>query len=377
VMDACVHADVPLDVDALIAEFLADAFRTSLQLPHMTTGQRKRARNIADQHPELTCESYGLGAERQLHLFKRASKAQVDCASLCEIPGVEAGTFIVKNTFVDDWVIAGEAYEPSEPIIFRSMPLQLPECATQSGLKELLRKLDLTPITDLPCKMEPTATQQEAIASPGRSTSASNSASSPSPSSPASSDRELLALPDDIQVRNTFIHIEGTPTDSRAIQSMPHGMFRQQLLEETVAIANCPAAAAAMPVPMALEGSKVAGPAPLGAHLMTPGTEVMIEGLTKSPAFNGLCGVVQSLDEETGRYNILLARPAGTSGHQWAKIKMDNLRLVLPPPPSRFAPSLVLNDSVLQSDGLSSLPSTPLWEHGFEALAPLKLTALV
>merc|ERR1712187_861827 len=149
-------------------------------------------------------------------------------------------------------------------------------------------------------------------------------------------------------------------------------MFRQQLLEETLATVKDPAPASAMPESMVLETSTVSTGAHLGTKLITPGTEVMIEGLKKSPAFNGLCGVVQSLDEETGRYNILLANPLAPGGRQWAKIKMENLRLVLPPPPPRFAPSLVLNDSVLQSDGLSSLPSTPLWEHGFEALTPLK-----
>merc|ERR1719229_1867166 len=71
----------------------------------------------------------------------------------------------------------------------------------------------------------------------------------------------------------------------------------------------------------------------IGNQALPCGTEVMIEGLTKFPAFNGLVGFVQSLDEATGRYNILLSVPAGPGGHQWAKVKAENLKTTLPPPP--------------------------------------------
>jgi len=51
----------------------------------------------------------------------------------------------------------------------------------------------------------------------------------------------------------------------------------------------------------------------------------------KLPAFNGLSGVVQSWDEETRRYNVLLC--SAVNGRQWAKLKADNLRPAVPPPP--------------------------------------------
>merc|ERR1712113_778743 len=97
-------------------------------------------------------------------------------------------------------------------------------------------------------------------------------------------------------------------------------------------------------------------PALGSSHLFATGTEVVIQGLLKHPEFNGQLGVVQSVDEAMGRYNILVALPAG--GHCWAKVKHDNLRPTLQALPPSFAPTL--------DDGscIPSLPSTPTWEEG-------------
>jgi len=80
----------------------------------------------------------------------------------------------------------------------------------------------------------------------------------------------------------------------------------------------------------------------VGESSLQPGTEVVIEGLLKLPAFNGRTGTVDSLDVETGRYNVLLDDPSGT-GAKWAKVKGDNLRLRVQPPPA-FAPTLAGHD---------------------------------
>ena len=61
------------------------------------------------------------------------------------------------------------------------------------------------------------------------------------------------------------------------------------------------------------------------------GTEVVIVGLSKLPAFNGLRGTVQSFDETTLRFSILLIEPAG--GHKWVKVKRENVMPVAPLPP--------------------------------------------
>lgn len=66
------------------------------------------------------------------------------------------------------------------------------------------------------------------------------------------------------------------------------------------------------------------------SHCWEPGTEVVIQGLTRSPTFNGLTGVVHAFDEQSGRYDILLVSPDGFA-HQWAKIKGENLQLFIPP----------------------------------------------
>lgn len=117
------------DVAAVVERFLNDAERTSLELPHMTTGQRKNTKKLLEKYPELECESYGFGAERKLVLSKKASRT-----------------------------IAQE---------------------TQN------------------------------------------------------SDQSDALVEVEVKIKNTFIHFKGLPqTDERAVQSMPHGMFRQCVLAE-------------------------------------------------------------------------------------------------------------------------------------------------
>jgi len=224
-----------IDVTLAVAEFVADSDRTSLTLPHMSAGQRKSAKKLLDQHPEIQCESYGFGAERQLHLFKNAVE---------EAPAMDLVN--IKNTFIDDWMA------PSSPV------------------------------------------------------------------------------------------------DRRVIQSMPHGMFRKCIFAEdaegakgydTPSTSGCET-----PLESDLEASEPeASETEAGAIAsarwadvehdqrmpLCPGELVVVHGLVKTPAFNGCSAVVQGWDEATGRYNILLASPHGV---QQAKIKDENLRLVLPCP---------------------------------------------
>merc|ERR1719343_1388275 len=72
--------------------------------------------------------------------------------------------------------------------------------------------------------------------------------------------------------------------------------------------------------------------------MLSIGSEVVIEGLSKLPAFNGLTAIVQSFDAESGRYNVLFAAPV--NGHTTAKVKRENLCAVLPamPTPSLYQP---------------------------------------
>lgn len=59
------------DVSVALSDFLADPTRTTLELPPMSAEERKRTKALVDKYPELQSESFGFGAERQLHLFKR------------------------------------------------------------------------------------------------------------------------------------------------------------------------------------------------------------------------------------------------------------------------------------------------------------------
>lgn len=91
-------------VASTIFEFLEDTSRTFLKLPQMSSGQRKSVKKLIQQHPELRCESYGFGAERQLHLFKvcesEAKQEEVDKSDLMRSLEVMQAMVQVRNTFI-------------------------------------------------------------------------------------------------------------------------------------------------------------------------------------------------------------------------------------------------------------------------------------
>mmetsp|Transcript_61171 Transcript_61171/g.178790 ORF Transcript_61171/g.178790 Transcript_61171/m.178790 type:complete len:381 (+) Transcript_61171:101-1243(+) len=360
-----------IDIEAMINAFLADASRNSLELPRsLTAEQRKQAKRLAEQHQGLKCESYGYGQERQLHLFKKESK---DCVR-------------VKNTFIDDW--EGSAGE--EQAIFRSMPPSMPVDLLQRTLER--------------CKVNSEGNWVEAPEHKDELASG-ESPSKAGQSVGSTSGPDLPPLPDGFQVRNTFIHIESVPEVERIVQSMPHGMFRQCLEAElsaqgppansTGSTANAVAASTpAAASPLAVSGSAapqvtapVAAPSASAPPVLAPGTEVVIQGLVKLPDFNGLRGVVQSLDEESGRYDVLLDGPAGQCGWRWVKVKGENCRPCMPPPPCT-APTISL-DCVEDENAEepTAVPPTPHWEEDFACQAalleqksnatPLKLNSLV
>jgi hypothetical protein len=335
------------DFDAALATFLADTAQTSLELPRMSTGQRKHAKKVASLYEELTCVSYGFGQERQLHLFKQT---KVDDSAVAEVENVAAKEqssdqglkdVTVKNTFIDDWCVDAAA----EPVVFRSIPARLSSGGVESCLLGAHRDLDLTPIKE----------SSYMDASPDLSTAASWSGSSLG--SPRSLDQEMLSLPfgfkppPGLEVRNTFIHFADVPADKRAVQSMPHGMFKQSLMEEVLSNlsqrAKPSAVVTQVPEDTHMSQCDVEQSAPpllkrasASACALPHGTEVVIDGLSKCPAFNGMSGTVQSMDKETGRYEILFSFPV--AGHKTAKVKADNLLFLLPSPAPCSAPALPL-----------------------------------
>eukprot|EP00913_Durusdinium_trenchii_P020261 g19034.t1 len=141
------------DVEAALSAFLADATMMELKLPALETEQRKKAKKLAEEYPEIKCESYGFGPERRLHLFK-------------------------------------------------------PNPANLKG-KETDRSTVISGVTSPEDKNEPGSEEGAGVA----------------------------LSPNVYQVRNTFIHIEGSDVvDQRAVQSMPHGMFSQCLQDEVSAL---------------------------------------------------------------------------------------------------------------------------------------------
>jgi hypothetical protein len=432
-VEASQAAASSFDAEKVILAFLADAGRLSLELPHMTTGQRKLVRRVVDQHPgQLRCESYGFGAERRLHLFKEAAPplafgevvsapplvfgevTQLDEKGPDNLHGSTerdhgSGGLRVKNTFIDGFVRTDDV---SEAVIFRSMP----EAAQMARITQVAkgihgsdtcasaRRLDLSAISETPCIAE--------APSPGRS-STSASGDNIGESSNASAD-SMPALPQGCSVRNTFIHIAGEEAEnaadgSRVVQSMPHGMFRQSLQDEIAAAQHTlppppegwpvtptladmsfpppplmapnlsrlfpmdpcmqgqfpvdplmmpplppftPAATAQLP-PAAMAAGTINIAAAEAFAAFPPGSEVIIDGLLKAPAFNGQKGVVQSLDADTGRYSVLLTEGAG----QWAKVKGGNLRWAMPPPPKTFAAPMLVEDMNQQQVPTWMLPS--------------------
>jgi len=234
--DECISAasstKISFDVEVAIAELLADPSRASIELPlALSTEQRKHAKKTIQQHPDLKCESFGLGEDRQMHVFKRSlGRGQAISSGMSDAsPSVS-----VKNTFIDDWV-----------------------------------------------------------------------------------------------------NPETTTTDDRVVQSMPHNMFAERLSMEmsgrVASVASPQNSSDASRFPVANEDIAPAafytapGSSPMEYAL---GTEVVIDGLIKAPAFNGAVGSVQSWDAGTERYDILLTY-ATASGHRWAKVKAENLRRVL------------------------------------------------
>lgn len=65
------------DVEGLIETFANDLSQKSLKLPQTLSAQeRKTAKAMVEKHVGLKCESFGFGAERQLHVFKTDNVTQ-------------------------------------------------------------------------------------------------------------------------------------------------------------------------------------------------------------------------------------------------------------------------------------------------------------
>lgn len=91
-----------LTIETTIADFIQDAARQSMEFPNMTAAQRKHAKMVLEQYPELSSESYGFGKDRKLNVFKKAPSTQSSATILDMIAGDATSVVNVKNTFIDD-----------------------------------------------------------------------------------------------------------------------------------------------------------------------------------------------------------------------------------------------------------------------------------
>jgi len=360
------------DVSDVILAFISDTTRSSIELPHMTTGLRKQTKKLVEQNPELRCDSFGFGQERQLHIFKKqfdthvaAAVASIDVASselpsktmTCRFPppaNATGGAVSVKlkNTFIDDFAENDVDDAERETRAVSTMP---------PALSRLL--------VDFAAGMD--GKRDSALPSTVASSNPSTTVSPTGSAKQALFTREQVPLgfapPPGLEVRNTFIHF-GQPADERIVQSMPHGMFGQCLLSDMLSRSAQDAIKASAVAPTAEQWRQpVILPFTSAADeedgSLAPGTEVVITGLSKLPTFNGLRGTVQSFDETTLRFSILLIEPAG--GHKWVKVKRENVAPVAPPPPplspSPYAPEV----------------TATLTRHECRTARPLSLTGLV
>lgn len=331
------------DVRAAINRFISDEHRESMQLPWLTSAQRKETKQVVDEHDELTCVSYGFGQERRLHVFKgkqnegasedSSTKATTDRSA----QSTNQPSYSVKNTFVDDWA---DAERQSEDVLFRSTPAQL-SSIRKSTLSAESQEEDV--IAEIPA----IDTCKDRVTVRGQS--------------------EDFRLPDGLRVENTFIcGGEVEDADDRVVQSMPHGMFRQALLEEkkfqdTHDVIEEPLAEGDAngyltdeelvdeqpPLSHTTSAIQFSTPAPVSRPELAvqasltafkPGDSVLIRGLTRLPAFNGLVGVVESVDHTIGRYKVMFANPV--NGQRFAKVRAENLQpaLMLGPSQERLVP---------------------------------------
>jgi len=104
------------DIERAVVDLMSDPKQLSLELPcSLSAEERKYAKKLAEQYPDLKCESFGFGKDRQIHLFKRNSAND----SGDQTPGCSPHVS-VKNTFIDDWISADGT--SADARVVQSMP---------------------------------------------------------------------------------------------------------------------------------------------------------------------------------------------------------------------------------------------------------------
>jgi hypothetical protein len=148
----------------------------------------------------------------------------------------------------------------------------------------------------------------------------------PAPPSPQQVPVPFLIAPD-FDLPNTTSSFVDSP-DRRSVQSIPYGILDQCLIQELLGDVG-------FVTPEI--GADSTAALPEAVETFDLGTNVIIQGLSKLPEFNGLRGTIQSFDHEEARFKVRLCKPSG--GHKWVKVKRKNLNLNMPLPPPSFSTS--------------------------------------
>jgi len=348
--------------------------------PGLSVEERKLVKSTAEKLG-LSSRSFGMGSERQIHIFKPVSSMT---------PALEPVKYSVKNTFVDGpvdgWTPAME--QASVSPAHQSMPV--------GALQEHITA---------EAKSFATTAHTKVYDSPRNSEIDTNSTKD--------SDSELQEPP--ISIKNTFVHFENDSeenADPRMIQSMPGSTFAEHIEAERAVNAGSqkgrplplsedsqmetegssamlfpstpnaenqmsfgagegvPGTQWTPSTPTAPESITVLAPAfwappaavldneisqaAVPATYFTPGTPVVLQGLASQPDFNGLHGVVSAFDAKCGRYNVMI-EIGPNAIRRLVKVKFQNLLLAQPsllpqphccPPAQPPKASLVLDQMV-------------------------------
>eukprot|EP00746_Dinoflagellata_sp_MGD_P083799 gnl/MRDRNA2_/MRDRNA2_33323_c0_seq2.p1 gnl/MRDRNA2_/MRDRNA2_33323_c0~~gnl/MRDRNA2_/MRDRNA2_33323_c0_seq2.p1 ORF type:complete len:452 (-),score=114.49 gnl/MRDRNA2_/MRDRNA2_33323_c0_seq2:337-1692(-) len=210
-------------------EAFARGVETEYAFPaSLSVEERKEVKNAAKKFG-LSSDSFGMGAERRIHIFQPSSSSK---------PALKPIVYSVKNTFVD------EPVDPSQPIhsvapATQSMPAgalqdhlsaEVAESCVADVLKESLEespKEEVPPVIVSNQGLSSTAEDSAELYSEGETRSTVESDSQ-------EANRERYSVKNTI--KNTFIHFEETDAkenaDPRIVQSMPNGKFSEAIQAE-------------------------------------------------------------------------------------------------------------------------------------------------
>lgn len=93
---------------------------------------------------------------------------------------------------------------------------------------------------------------------------------------------------------------------------------------------------------------------PARLPLISVGAEVEIKSLSQASELNGLVGIVQGWEAETGHYDVMLRGSDGDCELRLLKLKPENIQCLDPPPP----------DFDVSPNASPQIPGPPHWDAG-------------